>query len=56
MRSWPRRVRELVEVGDAERRRLERNLHDGAQQRLVSVALGLSMVGAKLESDPAGRP
>ena len=31
----------LVEVGDAERRRLERNLHDGAQQRLVSVALEL---------------
>jgi signal transduction histidine kinase len=42
----------LVEVGDAERRRLERNLHDGAQQRLVSVALGLSMVAAKLERDP----
>jgi signal transduction histidine kinase len=42
----------LVEVGDAERRRLERNLHDGAQQRLVSVALGLNMVGAKLDKDP----
>jgi signal transduction histidine kinase len=42
----------LVEVGDAERMRLERNLHDGAQQRLVSVALGLSMLAAKLESDP----
>src|SRR4051812_14174603 len=42
----------VVEVGDAERRRLERNLHDGAQQRLVSVALGLSVVGNKLESDP----
>jgi signal transduction histidine kinase len=42
----------LVEVGDAERRRLERNLHDGAQQRLVAVALELSMVGAKLERDP----
>ncbi len=42
----------LVEVGDAERMRLERNLHDGAQQRLVSVALELSMVGAKLENDP----
>jgi signal transduction histidine kinase len=42
----------LVEVGDAERRRLERNLHDGAQQRLVSVALELSMVSAKLEKDP----
>jgi signal transduction histidine kinase len=42
----------LVEVGDAERRRLERNLHDGAQQRLVSVALELSMVSAKLDDDP----
>ena len=42
----------LVEVGDAERMRLERNLHDGAQQRLVSVSLELSIVAAKLESDP----
>jgi signal transduction histidine kinase len=43
---------ELVAVGDAERRRFERNLHDGAQQRLVSVALELGMVDAKLEDDP----
>ena len=43
----------LVAVGDAERQRLERNLHDGAQQRLVSVALGLNMVSARLDSDPA---
>ncbi len=43
---------ELVEVGDAERRRLERNLHDGAQQRLVSVALRLGTVDANLENDP----
>src|SRR5689334_1023240 len=42
----------VVEVGDAERRRLERNLHDGAQQRLVSVALCLRVAGTKLESDP----
>ena len=42
----------LVEVGDAERQRLERNLHDGAQQRLVSVALGLNMAAARLENDP----
>ena len=42
----------LIEVGDAERMRLERNLHDGAQQRLVSVSLELNMVAAKLESDP----
>ena len=42
----------LVEVGDAERQRLERNLHDGAQQRLVSVALELNMVAARLDRDP----
>ena len=46
----------IVEAGDAERRRLERNLHDGAQQRLVSVALDLRLLGAKLERDtPAAR-
>jgi signal transduction histidine kinase len=44
----------IVAVGDAERRRLERNLHDGAQQRLVSVALDLRLAGATLEKDPAG--
>jgi signal transduction histidine kinase len=43
---------ELVAVGDAERRRFERNLHDGAQQRLVSVALELGMVDSKLKNDP----
>jgi signal transduction histidine kinase len=43
----------IVEAGDTERRRLERNLHDGAQQRLVSLALQLRIVGAKLDRDPA---
>ena len=33
----------LVEAGDAERRRLERNLHDGAQSRLVALALTLAL-------------
>jgi PAS domain S-box-containing protein len=33
----------LVEAGDAERQRLERNLHDGAQQRLVSLSINLRM-------------
>src|SRR5215210_5844359 len=42
----------IVEAGDAERRRLERNLHDGAQQRLVSLALDLRMIAATLEKDP----
>ena len=40
----------IVEAGDTERRRLERNLHDGAQQRLVSLSLSLSLMEAKLES------
>ena len=41
-----------MEAGDAERRRLERNLHDGAQQRLVSLALQLRMVEGSLEANP----
>jgi signal transduction histidine kinase len=34
----------IVEAGDRERRRVERNLHDGAQQRLVSLSLALAML------------
>ena len=46
---------ELVEVGDAERRRLERNLHDGAQQRLVSAgAPAADGRRASSTSDPGG--
>ena len=37
----------IVEAGDAERRRLERNLHDGAQQRLVSLSLALRLAQAR---------
>ena len=37
----------LVETGDAERRRVERDLHDGAQQRLVGLALGLRVLQAR---------
>ena len=44
------------EAGDSERRRLERNLHDGAQQRLVSLALQLRMVEAELETRPRRVP
>jgi PAS domain S-box-containing protein len=43
----------IVTAGDVERRRLERNLHDGAQQRLVTLALSLRLAQAKLEADPA---
>jgi len=41
----------LVTAGDEERRRLERNLHDGAQQRLVSVSVSLRLAQAWLERD-----
>ncbi len=43
----------IVQAGDAERRRLERNLHDGAQQRFVSLALGLRLAESRLLDDPA---
>ena len=39
----------LVEAGDAERRRLERDLHDGAQSRLVALALKLRLAQMKVE-------
>ena len=44
----------IVEAQDAARRRLERNLHDGAQQRLVALALGLRLAQAKALKDPEG--
>jgi signal transduction histidine kinase len=42
----------LVEVSMGERRRLERDLHDGAQQRLVALSLQLGLARRKLEADP----
>ena len=42
----------LVEVSMGERRRLERDLHDGAQQRLVALSLQLGMARRKLDADP----
>lgn len=41
-----------VDAAEAERRRIERDLHDGAQQRLVSLAMGLGRAKSKLDSDP----
>ncbi len=38
----------IVEVGDAARRRVERNLHDGAQQRLVTLSLALRLARSRL--------
>ncbi len=43
----------LVETADVERRRLERNLHDGAQQRLVALSLSLALAEREFASDPA---
>jgi signal transduction histidine kinase len=43
----------IVAAGDAERRRLERNLHDGAQQRLVALAMQLRLIQADIRKDPA---
>jgi signal transduction histidine kinase len=42
----------IVEAGDSARRRLERNLHDGAQQRLVALSVALGLAETKLATDP----
>lgn len=42
-----------VEAVDRERRRIERDLHDGAQQRLISAALRLNMLRTRLEAEVA---
>jgi signal transduction histidine kinase len=48
-----RRSRErMLRIGLEERRRLERDLHDGAQQRLVAMALNIRLARAKLNEDP----
>jgi signal transduction histidine kinase len=44
----------IVEFGDAERRRVERNLHDGAQQRLVNLSLALGIARSQLPATPDG--
>ncbi|HET6547353.1 MAG TPA: histidine kinase, partial [Solirubrobacter sp.] len=44
----------LVEAGDAERRRLGRDLHDGAQQRLVALMIELQLARERFDADPAG--
>ena len=45
----------IVEAGQQERKRLERNLHDGAQQRLIALSLELSLLEEQLDGDPAAR-
>jgi signal transduction histidine kinase len=44
----------MLRIGLEERRRLERDLHDGAQQRLVSMALNMRLARTRLREDPAG--
>ena len=43
----------IVEAGYAERRRVERDLHDGAQQRLMALTMNLRLARDKLDEDPA---
>jgi signal transduction histidine kinase len=45
----------IFEAAQSERRRLERDLHDGAQQRLVTLALDLGMIERRLGDDPDAR-
>jgi signal transduction histidine kinase len=42
----------IVAAADAERKRLERDLHDGSQQRLVALALSLRLLRSRLPADP----
>ncbi|HEX8346716.1 MAG TPA: histidine kinase [Actinoplanes sp.] len=45
----------VIEAGQRERQRLERNLHDGAQQRLVALSLNLGMLQTRLDADDDSR-
>jgi signal transduction histidine kinase len=53
LESLTRSRAEIVAATDAERRRIERDLHDGAQQRLVSLAMNLGMARARFNDAPA---
>jgi signal transduction histidine kinase len=44
----------IIEAGLAERRQLERNLHDGAQQRLVALSLTMRLARERVDRDPRG--
>jgi len=49
--SLARSRADLVDAADAERRRIERDLHDGAQQRLVSLAMNLGMARERFDAE-----
>jgi signal transduction histidine kinase len=61
LREMSRRVQtlttsreETVDSVEAERRRIERDLHDGPQQRLVSIAMTLGLARTMIDTDPQG--
>jgi signal transduction histidine kinase len=45
----------ILDASQSERRRLERDLHDGAQQRLVALSLDLGLLQARMSGDPEAR-
>ena len=45
--------RSILEAVEAERRRIERNLHDGVQQQLVAIGLDLGIAARHVDDDPA---
>ena len=49
-----RQREEIIAAVAAERRRIERNLHDGVQQRLVAVGIDLGMAAGRIHTDPDG--
>ena len=53
--SWRRRARGAVDAADAELQRIERDLHDGAQARLVALAMDLGSPSRSSTSDPERR-
>jgi signal transduction histidine kinase len=53
-RQERRAVRRIIEAGDAQRRRLAGDLHDGAQQQLTSCVISLQLAQQKWSSDPTG--
>ena len=44
----------IVQAGDEQRRRIERDLHDGAQQRLMALGINLRLLRDEIRSDPQG--
>jgi len=51
---WHRASRQrIVAAQDQERRKLERNIHDGAQQQLVALAVKLNLAGSLVSKDSA---